>query len=113
MLSESEGRSVLKRLFEASGYRITEDFPFREGDVAFNADGWDAEARVGYEYMTHESRDHEDLAPDELVRIGEWIEDGKLYLFIVDETDIVESEDLALAAEAFLLEVARRRGSAG
>jgi len=113
MLSEAEGRSVLKRLFEARGYQIREDFPFREENVAFNADGWDPDARVGYEYMTHEERDHEDLSPDELLRIGEWIEAGRLYLFVVDETDIDDAAELEAAASSFLDEVARRTEKPG
>lgn len=110
MLSEAEGRAVLKEIFETRGYQIREDFPFREESVTFNADGWDPDARVGYEYMTHEERDHEDLSPDELLRIGEWVEAGRLYLFIIDETDIAGREELAAAAIGFLEEVDRRRG---
>ena len=109
MLSESQGCEVLKAIFEARGFRIAEDFPFREGKVAFNVDGWDPEARVGYEYMTHSARDHADLEPDELLLISEWNERGRLFIFIVDETEVNSAEELSAAANAFLDEVDARR----
>lgn len=109
MLSEARGCEVLKSLFEARGFRIAEDFPFREGRVAFNVDGWDPGARVGYEYMTHAARDHADLEPDELLQISEWNQAGHLYLFIVDETEVDSEDELSAAANAFLDEVEQRR----
>ena len=33
MLSESRGCAILKEVFESRGFRIAEEFPFREGDV--------------------------------------------------------------------------------
>lgn len=109
MLSEHQGREILRETFEARGFAIVEGFPFREGDVSFDADGWDPNARVGYEFMTTSARDHEDLAPDELLRLSEWIREGRLFLFIVDETDVRDADELRRAAGAFLDEVERRR----
>jgi hypothetical protein len=109
MLNEYQGREILKELFEGRGYAIVEGFPFREGDVSFNADGWDPSARVGYEFMTTSERDHEDLSPDELLRLSEWIREGRLFLFIIDETDVGDADELRAAAESFLDEVERRR----
>jgi hypothetical protein len=111
MLSEAEGRRVLKALFEARGFAITEDVSFAEDGVEFSADGWDAEQRVGYEYLTREDRDHEDFTAVELARIGEWIEAGTLYFFVVDEGQISDEGELTAAATAFLDEVERRRGA--
>jgi hypothetical protein len=108
MLSESRGREILKDVFESRGLRIAEDFPFKEEGVTVNLDGWDPGARVGYEYMTHTDRDHEDLDPDEMLRISEWNEAGKLFLFIIDETDIDDEEELRQAASRFLDEVDKR-----
>lgn len=109
MLLEDDGCRILKSVFERRGFTIVEEFPFREGDVTFTADGWDPSARVGYEFMTASDKDHEDLQPDELLRLTEWIEAGKLFLFIVDETDIEGEAELVAAAEAFLDEVQARR----
>lgn len=109
MIGEAEGRRILKAAFEGRGFQIIEDFPFREADVSFMVDGWDPDARVGYEFMTTADRDHEDLQPDELLRLHEWVKAGRLYVFIVDETDIEGEEELKAAAESFLDEVAARR----
>lgn len=109
MLHEDDGCRILKTVFERRGFSIVEEFPFREGDVSFTADGWDPNARVGYEFMTTTQKDHEDLQPDELLRLTEWIEAGSLFLFIVDETDIESENELIAAAEAFLDEVEARR----
>lgn len=109
MLREEDGCRILKGVFERRGFAIVEGFPFREGDVAFTVDGWDPSARVGYEFMTTADQDHEDLQPDELLRLHEWVKAGKLFLFIIDETDIQGEEELAAAAEAFLDEVEARR----
>lgn len=110
-LSEADGCAILKRVFEARGFSIAEAFAFREGDVSFTADGWDPTARVGYEYMTREEGDHEDLTPRELERLAEWMESGRLFFFIVDETDIADAKELEGAAHAFLDEVERRRAA--
>ncbi len=109
MLREDEGCRILKTVFERRGFHIVEEFPFREEDVSFTVDGWDPNARVGYEFMTTAAKDHEDLQPDELLRLTEWIDAGKLFLFIVDETDIEGEPELTAAAEAFLDEVEARR----
>ncbi|MCP4503183.1 MAG: hypothetical protein GY822_24870 [Deltaproteobacteria bacterium] len=108
MLTEKEGCALLKALFEKRGYAIVENVDFKEADVSFNCDGWDAEKRVGFEYMTLQERDHEDLDPDELLRINEWISEGKLFLFIVDETEVESAEELVEAAVRFLDEVEKR-----
>jgi hypothetical protein len=113
MLSEAEGCAVLKRVFTARGYAIAENVPFHEGNVAFNADGWDAGARVGYEYLTHLAGDHAELDHAVLGELGQRIAAGELYVFIIDETAIESAEELAEAAEAFLDQVARRRGAGG
>lgn len=113
MLSEEEGCAVLKRVFEERGFAISERFPFEEEGVAFNADGWDPAARVGYEYMSRSDGDHEDLDPDELAVLGGWMEEGRLFLFVIDETDIDDADELAAAARAFLDEVERRRARGG
>lgn len=109
MLTEAEGCAVLRRVFEGRGFRIEENQAFNEGDVSFTIDGWDAARRVGFEYMTREEGDHEDLDPGEIAQLAEWMEAGRLFIFIVDEVDIAEEAELASAANAFLDEVARRQ----
>lgn len=109
MLSEAEGCAVLQRVFEAHGYTIELDVPFAEGPVAFSCDGWDAKARVGFEYMTEEAGDHEQLNAAALEQISQWVQAGHLYLFIVDETDVKDEAELVDAATLFLERVRAQR----
>ena len=64
-LSETEGCDLLARLFRARGYAIQRNVLFREYGVEFHIDGWDAKARVGFEFLTSEDDDHDDLTLDE------------------------------------------------
>jgi len=112
MIREAEGCAILARVFESRGYQITRDVGLEIGEVEFTADGWDAEAKVGFEYMTHEAGDHLDLKPDEVTRLGRRIERGELFLLLIDEARIAIADDLEFAASSFLDEVDRRRGVA-
>jgi hypothetical protein len=109
MLSEAEGRAILGGVFSARGYAIVEDAPFAEGGVSFIADGWDAAARVGYEYLTHEAGDQRDLPPSAREELERRMEAGELFFLLIDERDVDGPPLLAWAAERFLDEVERRR----
>lgn len=112
MLSEAEGCDILHAVFRARGYQTLANVAFAEDGVDFDADGWDPEARVGFEYMSSETDDHDDLGPDELARLAERMDRGELFFFIIDESEVPDAATLRWAAERFLDEVARRRGGA-
>ncbi|MCH9688994.1 MAG: hypothetical protein K0V04_46605 [Deltaproteobacteria bacterium] len=112
MLDEDQGCAVLTRVFNARGYQVERDVPFEEGTVAFTADGWDAASRVGFEYLTHAAGDHRDLTPDEIETLAARMEQGELFLFIIDERQVDTADDLEWAAQRFLDEVQRRRDAA-
>ena len=101
-LSEQDGVAVLTEVFRAHGYAIAHDVPFDEGGVAFNVDGWDAAARVGFEYRTHDADDKRDLTDSEIGALGARIERGELLLLIVDEVRIPDAATLRDFAERFL-----------
>ena len=111
MLTDAQGCAVLTEVFEARGFAIERDVKLAEGDLEFTADGWDAAARVGFEYLTHEAGDHLDLTPEELQRLAARMEAGELYVFVIDEGQIEDPDELRWAAERFLDEVTRRKGS--
>lgn len=112
MLSEAAGCAILADVFRRRGYTIIENVDFHEGDVAFNIDGWDAQARVGYEYRSSEAGDKEDLEDDELIALALRMERGELFVFVVDDDGVKDEAELREFAGLFLDEVARRRGSA-
>ena len=112
MLSEQEGCDVLARVFVERGFAIARNVLFDEDGVSFHIDGWDAQQRVGFEYLTEEAGDHEDLSPDESGKLAVRMERGELFVLLVDEAWNDDAGTLATAAHAFLDEVARRRGRA-
>jgi len=117
-LSETEGCDLLARLFRARGYAIERNLVFREYGVEFHVDGWDAKKRVGFEFLSSEDDDHDDLSLSEYQALGTAQQRGELALFIIDEVEPLSAADLALQANEFLDEVddalqARRMAGAG
>jgi hypothetical protein len=105
-LSETEGCDLLARLFRARGYAIQRNVLFREYGVEFHIDGWDAKARVGFEFLTSEDDDHDDLTLDEYQALALPQQKGELSLFILDEVEPLSAADLTASAHEFLDEVA-------
>ena len=116
-LSEEEGCDLLARVFRARGYAIRRNVRFREYDVEFQIDGWDAKARVGFEFLSSEAHDHDDLTLGEFKRLMAAQQRGELAIFVVDESEQLTAGDLTASAEEFLDEVRaagpRRRARRG
>ena len=116
ILSETEGCNLLASLFKSRGYAIARNVMFHEYGVSFHIDGWDAKARVGFEFLTSEDEDHEDLTLGEFKVLMMAQQRGELSVFVIDEFEPLSAADLALAASDFLDEVAsapkRRRKAA-
>ncbi len=110
-LSEAEGCDLLARVFRARGYTIARNLQFREYGVEFHIDGWDAKARVGFEYLTSEDEDHDDLSLVEYKALMEEQRRGGLSLFVIDEVEPVSAADLEEQANEFLDEVEAARKS--
>jgi hypothetical protein len=104
-LSETEGCDLLARLFRARGYAIARNLLFREYGVEFHVDGWDAQKRVGFEFLSSEDDDHDDLNLAEYQTLAAAEQRGELALFIIDEVEPLSAADLALQANEFLDEV--------
>jgi len=119
-LSEAEGCLLLTRLFRARGYAIARNVRFREYGVSFDIDGWDAKARVGFEFLSSEHEDHDDLTLEEFKDLMLAQQRGELAVLIIDEAEALSEAELTAAATDFLDDVAlsppavksRRRPSA-
>ena len=109
-LSEAEGCKLLTRVFRDRGYAIRRNVTFREYGAAFLVDGWDEKARVGFEFLSSEAHDHEDLSLGEFMRIMAAQQRGELAIFVVDESEQLSQADLAASATEFLDEFAATRG---
>jgi hypothetical protein len=107
-VTEAEGKSLLEARFTAAGFTIAVDFHFQEGDVVVDLDGWDAKARVGYEYITREAGDDRQFTPATLAEFEARMERGELAVLLIDERDAVTAESLDAAASGFLGELSKR-----
>ena len=98
-VSEAEGCKLLARLFRARGYAIKRNVSFNEYGVSFDIDGWDAAARVGFEFMSSEQEDHVDLSLAEFKsRVKAALRRGGLRDRGTIQTEI-EAGDLAIDVE--------------
>jgi len=105
-LSEMQGCDLLARLFKARGYTLQRNVLFREYGVEFHIDGWDPSARVGFEFLTSEDDDHDDLSLEEYKTLTAAQRRGEIALFIIDEVEPLSAADLAAEVHEFLDEVA-------
>lgn len=108
-LSETTACDLLARLFRARGYSIARNVTFREYGVSFHIDGWDSKKRVGFEFLTSEDDDHDDLSLPEYKTLMDAQQRGELSLFIIDEVEPFSAADLTATVHEFLDEVAEAR----
>jgi hypothetical protein len=105
-VSETKACDLLARLFKARGYAVMRNVMFREYGVEFHADGWDPRTRVGFEFLSSEDDDHDDLSLAEYKALMAAQQRGELALFIIDEVEPLSATELVRSAEEFLDEVA-------
>jgi hypothetical protein len=101
-VEERSACAQLKRRFEAAGFRIKENQTFDEDGVRFDIDGFDAERRVGYEYVTQEAGDGWDVDGDVIAALAERRKRGELHVLVVDEADAPDADALDRTIDAFL-----------
>lgn len=107
LLTETQACDLLARLFRARGFKVVRNIPFQEYGVSFHIDGWDAKQRVGFEFLTSEDEDHDDLTLGEYQTLMAAQQRGELSLFILDEVEPLSAADLAGMADDFLDELAQ------
>jgi len=108
-LTEAEGCALLKVRFKEAGFAVQERFQFTEAGVSVELDGFDPQARVGYEYLTTEEGDRIEFTPAVVSALEEQMKQGELFLLMVDERE-VDARGLSLAAERFLAYVKSVKG---
>jgi hypothetical protein len=104
-ISETKACDLLSQVFKARGYAIKRNLDFHEYGVSFHIDGWDAKARVGFEFLSSEDDDHDDLTLKEYQTLMDAQQRGELAIFIIDEVEPLSSVDLLAEADDFLDEV--------
>jgi hypothetical protein len=105
MMDERQACALLKDRFEAAGFHIEENVIFDEDGVRFDIDGFDADARVGYEYLTDEAGDGWDVDTAVKAKLEVRRKKGEVFIFIVDEAAAPDEKTLIKLTEAFLSNV--------
>ena len=100
VLSEMAGRVVLKEVFEAQGYRIVENYPLSLEGVEVELDGYDPDARVGYEYLTQE----DGIEPGPLDFL---MRQNHCQLFLIDESQVSDAPTMVSAVFEFFRQIER------
>ncbi len=107
-MEERKASELLKRRFEAAGFRITESFDFGAHGLRFDLDGFDAEAKVGYEYVTDEAGDGWDVDDTVIAKLTALRESGELSVLVIDEDEAKDEASLTRLADEFLAELKER-----
>ena len=101
-MDEAEGSTVLEAVFRDAGLRVERDHPFTEGGLHVVLDGFDVDRRVGFEFITTEAGDRAEFTPEVIAALEARMQQGELFLLLVDECDIPDADTLRFAARAFL-----------
>jgi hypothetical protein len=101
-MTERDACALLKTRFEAAGYEITENHPFDEDGIHFEIDGFDPDARVGYEYISDEAGDTWDVDDKVVAALAAKLREGTLSVLVLGENEAPTVDVLARAADAFL-----------
>jgi hypothetical protein len=101
-MTEKDACALLKARFEKAGYDIEENVAFDEDGISFEVDGFDADKRVGYEYVTDEAGDSWDVGSDVIAALEAKRDAGELFILVVGEADAPDAAALGRAADLFL-----------
>jgi hypothetical protein len=101
-MEERKACDHLKRRFEAAGFTIAENVDLDEDGIRFEVDGFDAEKRVGYEYVTAEAGDGWDVDDGVKATLAERQAAGELHILVIDEASAPDAKALDREIDAFL-----------
>ena len=111
-MDERKAAALLKSRFEAAGFTIAENVALDADGIEFEVDGFDAERRVGYEYVSRESGDGWDVDEDVIATLKKRHAAGELSILVVDEHDAPDEASLGRAADGFLASLDKAKGKA-
>ena len=108
MLTEQAGTEVLKRCFLAAGLTVVEHHPLHVAGKVVHLDGFDPKRGVGYEYLTSEAGDREELTPAVIRELEARMKNGEFFILLIDEAEVESAASLEHAAEHFLRVIAMK-----
>lgn len=107
-MEERKASERLKQRFEQAGFRIAESVDFNEHGLRFDLDGFDAGAKVGYEYVTDEAGDGWDVDDAVIAKLDDLRKSGGLHILVIDEDEAPDLASLDRLADEFLADLKAR-----
>ena len=107
-MEERKATERLKQRFEQAGFRIAEGVDFKEHGLRFDLDGFDAAAKVGYEYVTDEAGDGWDVDDAVVATLTDLRKSGALSILVIDEDAAPDEASLDRLADEFLADLVAR-----
>ncbi|MBM4357445.1 MAG: hypothetical protein FJ096_04970 [Deltaproteobacteria bacterium] len=107
-VDEARGREILGRRFRAAGLGLVTDHPMTLAGKVVRLDGFDPVRRIGFEYVTTEAGDREELSPEVLEDLEARSARGELCVLLIDEKHVPSEAALERAADRFLGVALRR-----
>src|SRR5262245_27797933 len=98
-MTERDACDRLKQRFELAGFRIVENQSFDDAGVQFEIDGYDADHRVGYEFVSQEAGDGWDVDDNGKATLAA---QDDLHVLVIDEADVPDQAALDQKIDAFL-----------
>lgn len=107
-MEERKACARLRQRFEEAGFRIAENVDFDQHGMRFDLDGYDAAAKVGYEYVTDEAGDGWDVDEAVVAKLSELRASGALSILVVDEDEAPDEASLDRAISEFFSDLGAR-----
>lgn len=102
MIDEKTGSRVLAARFTAAGLSLKDDYPFAAAGRTIHLDGYDPERKIGFEYLTTEAGDREEITPEVVADLELRMGRGELFVLLIDEREVEDEATLIHAADHFL-----------
>lgn len=109
--TETEAREFLNLRFRAAGYQLAADYSFHAPGVAVVLDGYDADRKTGYVYVSHHDIDVvSDVGHGEELAFKQMFDTGEAFVFCIHDRDVDQLSTLEHRLDEFLAKVHRRAG---
>ncbi len=96
--------------FNAAGLSMQADHPLVIAGRTVHLDGFDPHRKVGFEYITTEAGDREEITEEVVLELESRMGRGDLYVLLVDEREVSSAATLERAADHFLRVASARLG---
>ncbi|HTJ81293.1 MAG TPA: hypothetical protein VL400_06200 [Polyangiaceae bacterium] len=111
-IGEDEGVRLLGDRFRAAGLDLVDGYAMEIAGKTVHLDGYDPGRKIGFEYVTTEAGDREELSVEVVAELERRMRLGELYVLLIDEREVSGAAVLERAADHFLA-VMKAKGRLG